>query len=134
MAIITLVVYLADKESNGAAARFQVGERSLKIRCAVTIGVGFTLGRVYTLTLLMNLNSRKDLVNSANSGSNSSGEGWRRFKFAPRTKRRGVPNLTFTLPGVTVNHERTVHVEEPITLRNFSSSVSRKPGRERVRH
>lgn len=48
MAIITLVVYLADKESNGAAARFKVGERSLKIRCAVTIGVGFTLGRVYT--------------------------------------------------------------------------------------
>ncbi|KAK7042702.1 hypothetical protein R3P38DRAFT_3260664 [Favolaschia claudopus] len=43
MAVITMVLFLADNESN------------------VTLGFGYPLGRVYTITLLYNLNMRKEM-------------------------------------------------------------------------
>ncbi|KAL8291493.1 hypothetical protein RQP46_002471 [Phenoliferia psychrophenolica] len=44
VALVILTTYLADKETN------------------TCVGIGFTLGRIYTLTMLMNLNPRKELV------------------------------------------------------------------------
>ncbi|KAL8277136.1 hypothetical protein RQP46_010464 [Phenoliferia psychrophenolica] len=95
-----MAAYLANKESNA------------------TIGIGFVLGRVYTVTMLVNLNMRKSLVQDS-SGASSSGNGIRRFGFGPKkTKSR----MAFTTDGITVNHERTVHVEEPIRLDDFGGS------------
>ncbi|KAJ6476616.1 hypothetical protein DFH09DRAFT_1379514 [Mycena vulgaris] len=55
-ATIVLITYLTDKESN------------------VTVGIGFCLGRVYTLTFLYNLNNRQSGAAHNNSSGHISGE------------------------------------------------------------
>lgn len=106
----------------------------------VTVGIGLSLGRIvridssprlephrtshesrfpiqYTLTMLVSLRTRKTNQNLP-TGASSSGDGTRRFRFAPKTKGARTPGIM--VDGIQVNHVATVHVDEPIHLHSFN--------------
>jgi hypothetical protein len=72
LVVITLTLFLADKQSNGEAIwqhlKLFEDDLSLVIVIVVWIGFAYCLGRIYTLTMLYNLNNRSSLKHeSANT-------------------------------------------------------------------
>ncbi|KAK4705322.1 hypothetical protein P7C70_g887, partial [Phenoliferia sp. Uapishka_3] len=104
-AILCLCLYLTDQKSN------------------VTIGTGFSLARIYSLTMLVNLNSRRSLAEkTTNSGSASSGDNMKGFSFQPKNKLKRHPALN-----VSIDHQRTVDVEGPHTIHLESFESNNRP-------
>ncbi|CAK5267258.1 unnamed protein product [Mycena citricolor] len=97
VALAVLITYLTDQESN------------------VTVGIGFCLGRFYTLTLLYNLLSRKAVMAGGRSQRYSTGS---------------VPALTNSMlssSGIFVQRSQHVMVDEPEKIPRFSVSIPQAP-------
>ncbi|CAK5283280.1 unnamed protein product [Mycena citricolor] len=96
-ATITLITYLVKQESN------------------VTVGIGFCLGRLYTLTLLYNLLSRKSAATDNRDGTHS-GASW--------TKPAVSVTMTSALssPGTFVRHSQVIAVDEAKAPNYFATS------------
>ncbi|KAM0746667.1 hypothetical protein T439DRAFT_318418 [Meredithblackwellia eburnea MCA 4105] len=89
MALVVLVSYLADSASN------------------VCFGLGFTLGRFYTLSMLYSLLLRKDLSRRQEEGASSvCGNG----SFMTHTSKRNASQRV-AMNGIHVAHVKTVRVE-----------------------
>ncbi|KAJ7212684.1 hypothetical protein GGX14DRAFT_393576 [Mycena pura] len=56
VAVAALIAYLVNDESNGAPLRLRPGRAHQ--HCPVAVGIAYCLGRVYVLTMLLNLNTR----------------------------------------------------------------------------
>ncbi|KAJ7651132.1 hypothetical protein FB45DRAFT_859745 [Roridomyces roridus] len=81
IAICVLVTYLHDTNAN------------------VCVGFGFTLGRLYTLTMLFNLNNRS-LMRDGKSTEGSSGQ------------QQHTPNNDISLHGITIHRTAIVHIDD----------------------
>ncbi|KAL8292611.1 hypothetical protein RQP46_001223 [Phenoliferia psychrophenolica] len=80
--------------------------------------------------MLYNLNGRSSTAANT-AGMSSSGNGARRFRFSPGTKKGRQPGIM--VDGIQVNHVATVHVDEPIHLDSFRQSRSRPAPRPAAR-
>ncbi|KAL8293448.1 hypothetical protein RQP46_000149 [Phenoliferia psychrophenolica] len=96
VAALSLILFLTDDKSNAA------------------VGTGYSLGNLYTISMLVCLNARNDLSGASNTSRSTDKF---RFGFSPKATR---PAPRILMDGVTVNHEQTVHIEEPFHLHDLA--------------
>ncbi|KAJ7052907.1 hypothetical protein C8F01DRAFT_1375693 [Mycena amicta] len=127
IAVTALIAYLANKESN------------------VPLGIAYSLGRIYVLTMLSNLNVRAGL-NGGTSGSRgtSSGAGGGRAPSGPGISTRGQPHdgsgtLHEDLGGIHVHRTAVVQIDPEsrghgiamVPMRNNSDKTLPESGTDR---